>query len=275
MIDAFSFSFMQNALFAGILVSVACGIMGSLIVVNKMTFIAGGVAHGAYGGIGIAFFLGLSPLLGATFFAIALGLLIAFISLKNRDRTDSIIGAIWAFGMAIGIIFIDITPGYNSDLMSYLFGSILAVSSSDLWFMAFIDLLFIAFSIGLYRQICAVSFDSEFAKLRGVDTTLLYYAMTALMSLCVVATIRVVGLILVIALLTIPPYIAEKFSPNLGIMMILAGVISAIFTIFGLWLSYSYNLTSGASIILVATICFFGVEVFCTFKSKLKNKTQI
>ena len=266
MLDALSFSFMQNALIAGVLVSIACGIIGSLTVINKMTFIAGGIAHGAYGGIGIAFFLGLAPLFGATIFALMLGMLIAFISLKNRDRTDSIIGALWAFGMAIGIVFTDLTPGYNVDLMSYLFGSILAVPNSDLWFMGILDVLFLLFIVILYPQICAMSFDSEFAKLRGVKVTFLYYLMIALMALCVVATIRVVGLILVIALLTVPPYIAEKFSSNLCVMMILASILSTLFTISGLWLSFSFNLSGGASIILVATATFFATLLFSRFK---------
>lgn len=270
MLEILSFEFMRNALLAGVLVSIACGIIGSLTVINKMTFIAGGIAHGAYGGIGIAFFLALSPLLGASIFAVALGILIAFISMKNKDRTDSIIGAIWAFGMAIGIIFIDLTPGYNVDLMSYLFGSILAVPNSDLWFMSMLDVLFFVFIILFYRQICAMSFDAQFAKLRGAKVELFYYVTTAMMALCVVATIRVVGLILVIALLTIPPYIAEKFSSNLGTMMAIASVISTIFCIAGLWLSFEFNLTSGASIILVGTIFFFLVEVFCKFR---KNKS--
>jgi zinc transport system permease protein len=261
-VEILSFSFMQNALVAGILVSIACGVIGSLIVINKMTFIAGGVAHGAYGGIGIAFFLGASPLLGAAGFAVAIGLLIAFISGQNRDRIDSVIGAIWAFGMAVGIIFVDLSPGYNADLMSYLFGSILAVSVEDLIFMGILDAIFIAFALLFYTQICAFCFDSEFAKLRGVNVNFLYYLMSALIALCVVSTIRVVGLILVIALLSIPPYIAEKFSPNLATMMLLSAVLSALFIICGLMLSYYFDLTSGAAIIAVATVVFFVVE-FC------------
>lgn len=268
LIDAIlNYEFMQNALIAGILVSIACGIIGSLTIINKMTFIAGGVAHGAYGGIGLAFFVGFAPLLGASIFAVGLGLLIAFISMENKERVDSIIGALWAFGMAFGIILVDLTPGYNVDLMSYLFGSILAVPKSDLYFMAILDVIFILFVLLFYRQICAVSFDSEFAKLRGVKTSVFYYAMTALMALCVVATIRVVGLILVIALLTIPPFVAEKFSSNLGVMMILSSVTSAFFTVVGLWLSFTYNLTSGASIILVATLFFFLTQIIYKIKS--------
>lgn len=270
--EIFSLNFMQNAFLAGFLVSIACGIIGSLTIINKMTFIAGGVAHGAYGGLGIAFFLGINALLGATLFSIALALLIAFITLKNSSRTDSVIGALWAFGMAVGIVFIDITPGYNVDLMSYLFGSILAVPRSDLYFMFFVDILFLVFVVVCYRQLCAISFDKEFALLRGVRVALMYYILVVMMALCVVVTIGVVGLILVIALLTIPPYISEKFCKNLATMMILATILSTIFCFLGLFLSYHFNLTSGASIILVATLSFFCVEIW----SKItKNKSKI
>ena len=234
----------------------------SLVFFQRVVFVEQGVAHGAYGGIGIAFFLGASPLLGAAGFAVAIGLLIAFISGQNRDRIDSVIGAIWAFGMAVGIIFVDLSPGYNADLMSYLFGSILAVSVEDLIFMGILDAIFIAFALLFYTQICAFCFDSEFAKLRGVNVNFLYYLMSALIALCVVSTIRVVGLILVIALLSIPPYIAEKFSPNLATMMLLSAILSALFIICGLMLSYYFDLTSGAAIIAVATVVFFVVE-FC------------
>ena len=144
MSEILELNFMQNAFIAGILVSIICGMIGSLVVINKMTFIAGGIAHGAYGGIGLAFFFSLEPLFGASIFSLFLALIIATITLKDKTNIDSVIGAIWAIGMAIGIIFIDLTPGYNADLMSYLFGSILAVSGTDIIFMSVLDLLFLA-----------------------------------------------------------------------------------------------------------------------------------
>lgn len=248
---------MQNAILAGILVSIACGVIGSLIVINKMTFIAGGVAHGAYGGIGIAFYFGFSALFGAAGFAVAIGLLIAFISSKNRDRIDSIIGAIWAFGMAVGIIFVDLSPGYNADLMSYLFGSILAVSKADLALMTGFDLLFLLFAILLYPRLCAFSFDSEFARLRGVGVKPLYYTLCVLIALCVVMSIQIVGLVLVIALLTIAPSIAERFAKSLAQMMIYSALFAFVFCVLGLVLAFYLNLSSGASIIIIATLVFF------------------
>ncbi|NLK66082.1 MAG: metal ABC transporter permease [Campylobacteraceae bacterium] len=266
--EILSLTFMQNAFLGGILISIACGVVGSLVVINRMTFIAGGISHGAYGGIGIAFFLGISPLLGASVFSVFLAVVVASLTLKEKERFDSIIGAIWAFGMALGIIFIDLTPGYSSDLMSYLFGSILMIDRASLGFITAVDVGIVALVVLFYKEFCAVSFDMEFAKLRGVKTELFYYILVFMMALCVVATIQVVGLILVIALLTIPPYIAEIFSKNLAEMMIKASFISAIFCITGLMLSYKFNLTSGASIIMVASVCFF---IVVTFKNLAKR----
>jgi zinc transport system permease protein len=165
---------------------------------------------------------------------------------------DTFIGLIWAVGMAIGVIFIDLTPGYNVDMMSYLFGSILAVSTEDIYFMAALLAVIIFVITFWYRDILAVSYDSEYAKLRGVNVKFFYTLILILSALTVVVAIKVVGLILVIAMLTIPVYIAEKLSTSLLSMMIISGFIATFFTLAGLWLSYTYNLTSGASIILVS-----------------------
>jgi zinc transport system permease protein len=252
MIEALSFEFVQHALIAGILVSFAAGIIGSLVVVNRMVFLAGGMAHASYGGIGLAVYFGLPIFLGASLFAVAAALLIAYLTLHDRHRIDTFIGLIWAVGMAIGIILIDLTPGYNVDLMSYLFGSILAVSSGDIWFMAVLLVVILGVVTFWYRDILAVSYDSEYASLRGVNVRFFYSLILVLSALTVVIAIKVVGLILVIAMLTIPVYIAERLSRSLWGMMMLSGVIAMLFTLGGLWLSYNYDLTSGASIIMVS-----------------------
>ena len=167
---------------------------------------------------------------------------------------DTFIGLIWAVGMAIGVIFVDLTPGYNVDLMSYLFGSILAVSTNDLYFMSALLLLILLVVTLWYRDILAVSYDSEYAELRGVNVPFFYTLILILSALTVVIAIKVVGLILVIAMLTIPVYIAEKLSSSLFSMMFLSGTIATLFTLIGLWFSYTYDLTSGASIIMVSAI---------------------
>jgi zinc transport system permease protein len=254
MIEALQFEFMQHALLAGLLVSFSAGIIGSLIVVNRMVFLAGGIAHTSYGGIGLAVFFGLPIFLGTSVFAVGSALLIAGLTLKKRHRIDTFIGLIWAVGMAIGVIFVDLTPGYNVDLMSYLFGSILAVSSEDLYFMGTLLALILVVITFWYRDILAVSYDSEYAGLRGVNVKFFYTLILILSALTVVIAIKVVGLILVIAMLTIPVYIAEKLSTSLFSMMFLSGTIATLFTLVGLWFSYTYNLTSGASIIMVSAL---------------------
>lgn len=252
MMEMFQYDFIQNAVIAGVLISIAAGIIGSLIVVNKLTFLTGGIAHSSYGGIGIAIYLGLPVLFGATVFAIITAVIIAMLTLNKRNRVDSLIGLMWAFGMAIGIIFVDLTPGYNVDLMSYLFGSIIAVSSADIWYMAILDIFVISIVMIFYKEILAVSYDSEFAELRGINTKFFYTLILILASLCVVAAIKAVGLILVIALLTIPTYLAEAFANRLSTMMIISSILATMFTIIGLGISYFYDISSGASIIITA-----------------------
>ena len=267
MSEIFALEFMQNALVGALLISIICGVIGSLIVINRMSFIAGGIAHGAYGGVGMAIFFGVSPLFGASVFALVLALIIAYITAHDHERFDAIIGAIWAFGMALGIIFADLAPGYKSDLMSFLFGSILAIDKSALYFTGVCDVVFVLIIICFYRQFLAISFDREFAFLRGVNTSAFYYILVIMASLAVVSAIQIVGLILVISLMSIPPFIAEKFSKNLCVMMIISTLISAIFCVGGLILSYYYNLTSGAAIILIASICFFASAIFSKFRA--------
>ena len=261
MLEILQYDFIQNALISGILISIAAGIIGSLVVVNKITFLTGGIAHSSYGGIGLAIYLGIPVLFGATVFAVITAILIAIITLKNRTRIDAIIGMMWASGMATGIIFVDLTPGYNVDLMSYLFGSIIAVSAEDIQYMTVLDIFIIGIVVYFYKEILAVSYDSEFATLRGINVKFFYTLILILAALCVVAAIKAVGLILVIALLTIPTYLAETFASKLSSMMILSSILATIFTILGLVVSYSYDISSGASIIMVAVLVLGVVKV--------------
>jgi zinc transport system permease protein len=257
MLEALQFEFMRNALWAGLLTSVACGVIGTFVVVNRIVFLSGGIAHAAYGGIGLAFFFGLPFVVGTLGFALLVAMVMAAVTLKAKHRSDTIIGVLWAIGMALGVILLDLSPGYNVDLMSFLFGSILAVPTSDLWLMLVLNIL-ILLTVGyFYNDFLALSYDEDFAKVRGVRVKLLYFLLLAMVALSVVMVIRIVGLILVIALLTIPPYIAEKHSSSLRAMMFLSFLLSCFFTMVGLWVSYVFNLTSGATIIMVAGVCFF------------------
>ena len=257
MIEALQFEFMRNALLAGIFASLLCGIIGSFVVVNRLVFLAGGIAHAAYGGIGIAFFFGIPYIYGTIGVSLAAAFLMTAVTIMAKNRQDTFIGVLWAVGMAMGVILLDLTPGYHVDLMSYLFGSILAVPSSDIAWMSGLGAVTLALTILFYRDILAISYDAEFARLRGVPVNLLYFLFIALVAVSIVFIIRVVGLILVIALMTIPPYIAEKYAGSLMMMMAVSVFLSMIFTMTGLWASYNMDLTSGATIIMVAATGFF------------------
>lgn len=272
MIEALQLEFMRNALAAGILVSAVCGVIGTLVVVNRIVFLAGGIAHAAYGGIGLAFFMGWPYAAGTTGFSLLAAGAMAAVTLKAKHRADAMVGVIWAVGMAAGVVLLDLTPGYNADLMSYLFGSILAVPTSDLWQMGGIAAVVILIVAWYYNDFLAMSYDDEFARLRNVPVTFLYCLLLGMIAVTVVMIIRVVGLILVIALLTIPPFIAEKFTRSLRTMMAASAALSAAFTLSGLWLSYLLNLTSGATIILVAAAGFVLADLGGRLKSAGASK---
>ena len=250
--EVLQFDFMRHALLAGVLVSVACGIIGTLVVVNRIVFISGGIAHAAYGGIGLGYFFGFNPVLGAIAFAAVTALAMGWVECKTQQRADTIIGVMWAIGMAVGIILIDLTEGYKADLASYLFGSILAVPQQDLIIMVLLDLIICVMVALFYKELLAISFDPIYAVTRNVPVDSLYLMLVLAIALTVVMVMRVVGLIMVIALLTIPAAIAGQLVKDIKQMMLLASILAIIFTITGLWLSYFFNLTSGATIILVA-----------------------
>lgn len=275
MLEALSYSFIQNAIIAGILISIITGIIGSLIVVNKMVFLSGGIAHSAYGGIGLSIYFGLPMLLSTSLFSIFITIIIALLTYKKRENLDTIIGLTWAIGMSFGILLVDLTPGYNSDLMSYLFGSILAVNNTDIIFMLSLLAFIIVILVFFYRDILAVSYDSEYARLRGIYTRFFYTLILLLSALCIVISIKIVGLILVIALLTIPIYISKRFCNTLFSMIITSGFFSMIFTILGLVLSYNFDLSSGPSIILVSSIFMFILIFFDFINNKVIKKEKI
>lgn len=256
LLDVLGFDFMRHALAAGLLASLACGVIGSLVVVNRLVFLAGGVAHAAYGGVGLAFATGLPVLPCAVGFSVLSALGMAGVSLRAPERADAVIGAMWAGGMAFGVILLDLTPGYNTDLMSFLFGSILAVPGSDLAVMAVLDAVILGLTGWYYKDLLAMSYDREFARTRGAPVTGLYLMLMALTAMAVVMIIRVVGLILVVALMTIPPYLAERRCRSLAGMMLVSSLLSVVFCLAGLTLSYACDLTSGASIIAVASAAF-------------------
>lgn len=274
MIEALQYGFMRNALAAGILVSIACGIIGTYIVTNRIVFLSGGIAHAAYGGIGLGYLLGINPIIGALAFSLLSALGMGFVHRRTKERADTIIGIMWAVGMALGIIFLDLSPGYKADLMSYLFGSILAVPASDLVIMLILNIIIIALVILFFRQLQAISFDEVFATVVSVPVDRLYLMLIGMIALTVVMTMRIVGLIMVIALLTIPPAITGLFVRDMKRMMFFSSLLSILFTVVGLALSYTLNLTSGATIILVAGISYFVASLMKSLSRRPKGHSS-
>jgi zinc transport system permease protein len=252
----FSYDFMRNALYASLLVGVACGLIGTLVVLNRIVFLGGGIAHAAYGGIGLAYYFGQDPMLGAILFSILSALGMGLVHLRTKARSDTLIGVMWSIGMAIGIIFVSLTPGFKADLMSYLFGSLLAVSGADLRLMAVVVVLVIAFVVLLYRSLQAISFDETFSTVRNLPVAVLYLVMLVMIGLTVVVAMRVVGLIMVIAMLTIPPATANLFLKDMKGMILLSIGLGWLFSTVGLIVSFALNLQAGSVIILVASLSY-------------------
>ncbi len=271
MSEALQFDFMRNALWAGLLVSIACGIIGTFVVINRLVFISGGIAHAAYGGIGLGYFFQFNPVWGAILFSLVSALGMGLVQRKTRQRTDTIIGVMWAIGMAIGIILVDLTEGYKADLMSYLFGSILTVPKTDLLIMVLLDIIIVALVILFYKELLAISFDETFATVANVPVDAIYLTLMCLVALTVVMMMRVVGLILVIALLTMPAAISGQWIKEMKQMMVLASILGIIFTTMGLWLSYWLNLTSGATIILVAGASYLLSTAVYSLRKSLRS----
>jgi zinc transport system permease protein len=270
--NLFAFEFLRNAVLASLLASLACGIIGSYVVVKKIGFISGGIAHTAFGGIGLGYYLGINPLLGVIPFSLGAAIAIGLLGRKAKVSEDTAIGAFWAVGMASGVILIGLTPGYAPNLFSYLFGNILTVPSLDLWMIALLDLVIVTLAWMFSKEFLVLSFDEEYAEVSGVKTTLFYLLLLSLIALTVVVLVRVVGIVLVIALLTIPAAIARLFSRSLGGMMLIASLLSALFSLAGLWLSYELDLASGATIIVLAGLAFLLVHAGRLVISRLRAR---
>jgi zinc transport system permease protein len=259
------YEFLQNALLAGVLASIGCGLTGPFVVINRISYLAGGIAHAVLGGMGAAMYFQIDPIIGALIAALFSALLISYIKLQFNQQEDTVIGALWAVGMATGIIFISQTPGYNSELLSYLFGNILMVSDYELLLMLIMDLVLLAIISLFYKYLVAISFDQEFAKTRGIAVNFFYTLLLCLVAVTVVLLIQVVGLILVIALLTLPAAIASHYSYSLVKIMIFSIVAGLFFTSSGLMISYQADFPAGSTIIILAGASF----LLSTF---IKNK---
>ena len=250
---------LQRAVLAGLLASVACGVVGTYVIVRRISYIAGGISHCVLGGMGAAIYLQtvhgwpwLTPIVGALVSALAAAMVIGVVSLRARERVDTVIGALWAVGMAAGVLFISQTPGYQTHLMSYLFGDILLVRSEDLWAIAVLDVGIIVMVLLFYKQLLAICFDEEQARVRGVPVEAYYLLLLCLTALTVVLLTWVVGTVMVIALLTLPVAVAGHFTRRLWQMMLVAAALSMVFTFAGQAVSWHLDFPSGATIIVLA-----------------------
>lgn len=258
MIDALlHYNFMQNAFIAALLASVICGIIGTIVVEKKLVSMSGGVAHASFGGIGAGYFLGIEPIIGGIVFALITSLSVASLKRKTTTYTDTIISMFWSGGMALGILFIALTPGYPPDMTSYLFGDILSVSNFYLVVMFVLTLVVVVMVFSLFNYWKIYLFDEEYTKIMGIPTIFLETILYALVALSIVILIRVVGVILSISMLTIPPAIARIYTHKLHKIMFLAGGLGALFSVAGLIVSYYINIPSGATIILISIMSYF------------------
>ena len=255
------YNFLQNAIMAAVLASIACGVIGVYIMEKKLVMMSGGIAHTAFGGIGLGYFLKVEPIFTALGVSVIAALAVAALKRKARTDSDLLIGMFWSLGMALGVVFIAMTPGYPPDIASVLFGNILAVSRSDLRLILGLDILVLATVTAFYQMFKAYIFDEEFASVAGVPVRALEYLMYILVAVTVVVMIRVVGIILVIALLTAPPAIAKQFTYDMKKIMALSVLLGIGFCFAGLWVSYTVRLASGASIVLVAVGAYALVSI--------------
>lgn len=255
--DILQYTFMQRALIAGVIVGALCAIIGVYVVLRGMSFVGAGIAHASFGGVALGFLLGINPIITAVFFCIATALGIGAISRKGDIKEDTAVGIFFSATMALGILFIGLSKGYSIDLFGYLFGSILAVTQFDLIVTTVVGIIVLLIIAVLYKEFMFISFDAETAAIAGIPVVTLYYLLLAIIALTIVVSIKVVGIILVSALIIIPAATAFQIAEDFRLMMLLSTIFGVVSSIGGLFLSYALNTASGATIVLLATVIFF------------------
>ncbi len=270
--ELFEYAFMRNALYAGVLAAVAFGIIGTYVVVRRIVFISGGIAHASFGGVGLALFLGFNPILGAALVALASAVGIGLLSRETLEREETTIGIIWAVGMALGAFFYRLTPGYLPDPASYLFGNILLLKRTDIYLLMVLTAVILLTAILFYNRLLATAFDEEFTRVMGIRTMLLYIYMLVLVALTVVLLIKFMGIVLVLAMFTIPTSIVGKFTCDLRKIMLFSVLLSLLFVLSGIWLAFELDYETGATIVIEAAVVYFAVLVLRGFY--LRNGRQ-
>lgn len=256
-----SYDFLANALLACILSGVTCGVVGSYVVARRMVFLSGGITHASFGGLGIALYAGVNPILGALGFAALSSLGIEFASRRGRIREDSAIGIIWAVGMAVGAVFMSLRPGYATDLTSYLFGNILLVDMVDILWLALLSLFVVAGAILGLRKIMYVTFDESYALSQGIRAEVVAYLMAVVVAATIVLSIKVMGIILLLSLFTMPTVIANAFTKDYRRIALYSALIAVVGNVVGFVFSYEYDLPTGSCIIFILTILLIVVKL--------------
>ncbi len=271
-LELLDYAFFRNALWGSLLASIACGLIGSYVVARRMVFISGGITHASFGGIGIGFYFGFNPVLSAMVFSVLSAFGIQWLSKNQNVREDSAIAVFWSLGMAIGIILIFLSPGYAPNLSEYLFGNILTISLTDNIFLGVLSLILMLFFSFFYRPILNTAFDKEFAQTRGVNVAFFEYILIMFVAVTIVLSIRLVGIVLLISLLTVPQMTANIFTHKFSKIMLLSVVISFIGCVAGLLISYYLNVPSGAFIIFVLISIYLLAKLSKSlFRNRLKN----
>ena len=259
--NIFEYDFLTNAFIASILSGITCGIVGSYIVTRRIVFLSSGITHASFGGLGIALYAGIDPLLGALTFASASSIGIEFASRRGSIREDSVVGIIWSMGMAIGALFMSLRPGYATDLTSYLFGNILLVTPQNIIWLSILTVALIIGSIIWLRRLMYITFDEEYAKSQGINTTRVAYIMAVVIAISIVLSIKVMGIILLLSLITIPTVIANDITKDFKMITPLSAIIAVVGNIAGFILSYEYDIPTGSCIIFILVVLLIIVKL--------------
>ena len=256
MADLLQYSFFINALLGIIIISIAAAFIGTYIITRRLVSISGGVTHACFGGLGLGYFLGINPIFMASVFAIGASAGVEWLSQRYKVREDSATAVVWALGMAVGGVFIFLTPGYVPELNAFLFGNILPISHSDLWAFAIYTIVLVLFFAFFYDKIIACAFDRDFARVSHLPVKVISYIMTAMVAVCIVLTIKLVGIMLLMSMLTLPQMIAEMFAPRFKMMVLLSMIISVVCSVAGLFISAIINVPCAAIIVILFSIIF-------------------
>lgn len=259
--DIVAYDFLQNALIACVLSGITCGIVGSYIVARRMVFLAGGITHASFGGLGLALWAGFNPVAGALGFAALSSLGIEYASRRTNIREDSAIGIVWSVGMALGALFMSLRPGYQTDLTSYLFGNILLVDSSDIVALALLTAFIVPLAIGFLRPLFYLSFDEDYARSQAIPVSVISYVMAVVVATTIVLSIKIIGIVLLLSLLTIPTVVANSLSKDYTKIVVVASVVGVVSNILGFVLSYAYDLPTGSCIIFMLSITLISVKL--------------